>query len=85
MVAAIKLAKRFVTAQAWQGFIDTPWEPLASAITDEEITKYARNYASRYIKALNRPPLESDIISDAACPTPLEPQRYPNVGLSGAF
>jgi len=45
MVTATKLAKRFFTAQAWQGFVSTPWEPLGSANTDEKIAQYARNHA----------------------------------------
>ena len=53
MVAAIKEAKRFVTAKAWEGFVIAPWEPLASASTDEEIAQYVRDYASTYVKSLN--------------------------------
>ena len=53
MVAAIKEAKRFVTAKAWEGFVIAPWEPLASASTDEEIVQYVRDYASTYVKSLN--------------------------------
>ena len=57
MVAAVKVAKRFITAKAWQGFIVAPWEPLASANTDEEIAQYARNYASTCVEPLDRFPL----------------------------
>ena len=53
MVAAVKVAKRFVTAQAWEGFVSAPWEELASANTDEEIAQYARNYASKYVEILD--------------------------------
>jgi len=49
MVAAVKVAKRFIAARAWQGFVSTPWEPLASANTDEEITQYVRDYSSMYV------------------------------------
>ena len=50
MVAAIKAAKRFITAKAWREFVIAPWEPLASANTDEEIAQYVRKYASTYVK-----------------------------------
>ena len=53
MVAAIKEAKRFVTAEAWEGFVIAPWEPLASASTDEEIAQYVRDYASTYVESLD--------------------------------
>ena len=53
MVAAIKLARRFTTARAWEGFIDTPWEPLGSANTDEEIAEYARNHSSTYVDSVD--------------------------------
>ena len=53
MVAAVKEAKRFVTAEAWEGYIIAPWEPLASATTDEEIVQYVRKYASRYVGPLD--------------------------------
>jgi hypothetical protein len=46
MIYAVKLIKRFVTANAWKGFIISPWGPLGSALnTDEEIVKYIRAYA----------------------------------------
>jgi len=61
VVAAVKLAKRFVTAQAWKGFVSTPWEPLASANTDEEIVQYIRDHSSAYVDPLNHPPLGSNI------------------------
>ena len=50
MVTAIKEAKRFVTAKAWEGYVIAPWEPLASANTDEEIAQYTKKYASRYVE-----------------------------------
>ena len=53
MVAAIKGAKRFATAKAWEGYIIAPWEPLASANTDEEIAQYARKYSSTYVGPLD--------------------------------
>ena len=52
IVAAAKAAKRFITAQAWQGFVIAAWDPLASANTDEEITRYARDHAARHVKSL---------------------------------
>ena len=57
MVAAIKAAKRFITAKAWREFVIAPWEPLASANTDEEIAKYARKYSSTYVGPLDCFPL----------------------------
>ena len=61
VVAAVKLAKRFVTAQAWKGFVSTPWEPLASANTDEEIVQYIKDHSLAYVDTLDRPPLGSNI------------------------
>ena len=49
LIAATKAAKRFVTAEAWKGFIIEPWGPLAAANTDEEIEQLARNYSSTYV------------------------------------
>jgi len=49
MVAAIKLAKRFVTAQALQGFVGAPWIPVN---TDEEIIQYARDHSSTVFHAV---------------------------------
>ena len=49
-VTAVKEAKRFVTAKAWEGFVIAPWDPLASANTDEAIAQYVRKYASTYVK-----------------------------------
>jgi hypothetical protein len=47
MIYAVKLIKRFVTANAWKGFIISPWGPLGSALdTDEEIDGYIRAYAA---------------------------------------
>ena len=57
IVAAIKVAKRFMTARAWRGFVIGPSEPLASANTDEEIAQYARNYGSTYVEPPHRFPL----------------------------
>jgi len=53
LVAAIKLAKRFATARAWEGFIETAWEPLGSANTDEEIIQYARNNSAVYVDSVD--------------------------------
>jgi len=53
MVAAVKLAKRFMSAQAWKGFVGTPWEPLASSNTDEEIAQYARNHSATYVDSID--------------------------------
>ena len=64
VVAAVKVAKRFMTAQAWRGFVIDAWDPLASANTDEEIAQYARDHASRYIKPLDCFPPESSNIID---------------------
>jgi len=61
VVAAVKLAKRFVTAQAWKGFVSTPWEPLASANTDEKIVQYIRDHSLGYAQPLHRPSLRSNI------------------------
>jgi len=64
IVAAIKLAKQFVTAEAWKGFVGALWGDLASANTDEEIIQYARNYASRYVEILDHSTLGSPDTSD---------------------
>ena len=61
IVAGFKLAKRFTTARAWEGFIGAPWEPLESAETDEEITQYARNHCSRYVDPVDNSSLEADV------------------------
>ena len=53
MVNGVKLAKRFATAQSWQGFIGAPWEPLGSANTDDEIAQHVRKYSTTYVKHLN--------------------------------
>jgi len=45
MVYAVKLIKRFVTANAWKGFIISPWGPLGLSNTDKEIVEYIRAYA----------------------------------------
>jgi len=52
VVAAVKLARRFISAQAWKGFVIAPWEPLASANTDEEIVQYVRTYGSTLFHAV---------------------------------
>ena len=52
MVAATREAKRFITAKALEGFVIAPWNPLASANTDEEIAQYTRKYASTYVEPL---------------------------------
>ena len=57
MVAAIREAKRFITAKALEGFVIAPWNPLALANTDEEIAQYARKYASTYVELLDRFPV----------------------------
>ena len=59
IVAAIKAAKRFMTAEAWGGFVIGAWGPLVSANTDEELTQYARNYASTYVEPVDNFPLGS--------------------------
>lgn len=64
IVVAVKTAKRFMAARAWRGFVIAPWEPLASANTDEEITQYARNHASTYVEPLDLLPLESSNVID---------------------
>ena len=61
LVSAIKLAKRFATARAWEGFIETPWEPLGAANTDEEIAQYARDHSSRYIDPLDHSSLGANV------------------------
>ena len=48
IVAAIKAAKRFFTAEAWKGYVINAWDPLGSAKTDKEIAQYARNHATTY-------------------------------------
>lgn len=53
MIAGVKIAKRFATAQSWQGFIGAPWDPLGYANTDDEIAQYARNYSTTYVKHRN--------------------------------
>ena len=64
IITAVKVAKRFTTAQAWRGFVIAPWEPLASANTDEEIAQYARNHAGTYVEPLDYFPLRSSNIID---------------------
>ena len=51
IVTAVKAAKRFMTARAWRGFVVAPWDPLASAHTDEEITQYVRDHAISYVES----------------------------------
>ena len=47
LIYAVKLIKRFVTANAWKGFVISPWGPLGSALnTDEEIVNYIRTYGT---------------------------------------
>ena len=67
MVSAIKLAKRFTTAQAWQGFITTPWEPLGSANTDEEIARYARDQSSTYVDPVDHSSIGANITGRVQC------------------
>jgi hypothetical protein len=45
MIYAVRISKRFFAANAWKGFVISPWGPLASANTDEEIAQYIRTYA----------------------------------------
>jgi len=52
IVAGLKTAIRFFTADAWKGFIGNPWSELAAANTDEELAEYARNHASTYVEIL---------------------------------
>ena len=52
IIAALKAAKRFLTAEAWKGFIGVPWADLASANTDEELVQYVRNNALTYVEIL---------------------------------
>jgi len=59
IVAALKAAKRFLTADAWKGFIGDPWVELAAANTDEEMLQYARNHVSTYVEILDCSPLGS--------------------------
>ena len=61
MVVAIKLAKRFTTARAWQGFIGPAWGPLDSANTDEEIVQYARDHSSTYVGLVDHSSLEANV------------------------
>ena len=53
-----------MTAKAWQEVVIAPWEPLASANTDEEIAQYARDHSSTYVEPLNHFPLGSPNIID---------------------
>ena len=88
IVAAVKAVKRFITAEAWQGFVTDAWEPLASANTDEELTRYARDHASRYVKLDPWTVSPSDLLTSLAesvCSTLLELQRYLNVETRGGF
>jgi len=59
MVAGVKLAKRFSTAQSWQGFIGALWEPLGSSNTDDEIAQHVRKYSTTYVKQRNISSLDS--------------------------
>ena len=61
IIAAVKSAKRFMTAQAWKGVVVTPWEPLASANTDEEIAEYVRERSATYVDHVNCSSLGSNI------------------------
>ena len=49
IVAAFKAAQRFMTAEAWKGFVIGPWEQPTSASTEEEFVQYARNLTSTYV------------------------------------
>ena len=64
IVAALKTAKRFLTAQAWKGFVGDPWVDLASANTDEELVQYARNHASTCVEIPDNFTLGSPDTSD---------------------
>jgi len=83
MVVAVKLVKRFITARAWDGFVGTPWGPLGSANTDEEIAQYARNYSSTYVEPVDRFSLRADYCLGTVYSMPLEPRRYLGVGIRG--
>ena len=43
-----------MNAQAWKGFVGTPWEPLTSANADEGITQYARNHSAKCVDPVDR-------------------------------
>jgi len=53
IIVALKAAKRFLTAEAWKGFIGVPWADLGSANTDEELVRYVRNHASTYVEIMD--------------------------------
>lgn len=66
--------------------VSAPWEPLASANTDEEISQYVRDHSSAYVDYLDRFPLGSvSADPDAEYTTQLELQRYPSAELHGEF
>ncbi|EPQ58624.1 alcohol oxidase [Gloeophyllum trabeum ATCC 11539] len=46
MLEAVKAARRFMSAPAWNGYILEEYGPFAEVHTDEEIIAYARKYAS---------------------------------------
>jgi choline dehydrogenase-like flavoprotein len=46
MIEAVKAAKRFVSGEAWKGYVLEPFGDFATANTDEEIEKYVRDSAS---------------------------------------
>jgi choline dehydrogenase-like flavoprotein len=46
MVEAVKTAKRFLSGEAWKGYVLEPYGQLATANTDEEIAKYVRDTSS---------------------------------------
>lgn len=46
MVEAIKQARRFLSASAWDGYVVSETSYLSAAQTDEQIAEYARNFTS---------------------------------------
>ena len=63
VVVALKAARRFMSADAWKGFVIEEWAPLAAAKTDEEIIQYIKNYATTYVEPLDYLPLGSSNVA----------------------
>ena len=85
LVAAAKAARRFLSADAWKGFIVSEWEPLAAAKTDEELVLYARNYSTTYVGSYRTTLLSDPDIVNLVSSTPPEPQLCLHIKPSGAF
>ncbi|THH11293.1 hypothetical protein EW146_g8096 [Bondarzewia mesenterica] len=59
MVEAIKAGKRFVAANAWNGYILEPYGPFAAANNDTEIEAYAREMSTTVWHPTSSAPMSS--------------------------